>query len=103
MLSGQLGWQNSSTLCILKVYTISGGVMHYHSRIFKSGNSLAIRIPKRFHFSDQQEVEMFMRNGDLVIRVAAKNLAEAFLQVKPFPDDVLDNVIEDLPPQERDF
>ena len=77
--------------------------MHHHTHVFKSGNSLAIRIPKSFHLDDHQEVEIFMRNNELIVRVIYKNLADAFLALPPFPDDVLADGIEDLPPQERDF
>ena len=77
--------------------------MQYHSRIFKSGNSLAVRIPKRFHFSEQQEVEMFMRNDELIIRIVPKSLADALMNLVPFPSDMLSEGIEDLPPQKRKF
>lgn len=77
--------------------------MHHHTRVFKSGNSLAVRIPKAFHFDEQQEVEIFMRNNELIVRIVQKNLADAFVLLPTFPDDVLQNGIEDLPPQARDF
>ena len=77
--------------------------MHHHTHIFKSGNSLAIRIPQSFHLENHQEVELFMRNNELIVRIVHKNLADAFLALPPFPDDVLSDGIEDLPPQERDF
>ena len=77
--------------------------MHHHTRVFKSGNSLAVRIPKAFQLSDQQEVELFIRNNELIIRIVPKNLAAALALLIPFPDDVLAEKIEDFPPQERDF
>lgn len=76
--------------------------MHRHTRIFKSGNSLAVRIPKTFDLHDQQEVEIFMRRGELVIRVVPMNLADAWASLIAFPDDVKAE-IDDLPPQKRDF
>ncbi|MCX7120340.1 MAG: AbrB/MazE/SpoVT family DNA-binding domain-containing protein [Gammaproteobacteria bacterium] len=77
--------------------------MHHHTRVFKSGNSLAIRIPKSFDLSNHQEVEIFVRNNELIVRIVPKNLADAFLALSPFPDDVLVEGVEDLPPQKRDF
>lgn len=77
--------------------------MHHHTRVFKSGNSLAVRIPKAFQLNDQQEVELFIRKDELVIRVVPKNLAAALTLLVPFPDDVLAEKIKDLPPQKRDF
>lgn len=76
--------------------------MHHHTKIFKSGNSLAVRIPKDFHLHEKQEVEIFMKNNEIIIRMVPKNLAEAILLCEPFPDDYPDD-IEDFPPQERDF
>ncbi len=77
--------------------------MHHTTHVFKSGNSLAIRIPKAFHLTDHQEVELFMRKNELVIRVVYKNLADAFLALEPFPDDFFAEGRIDLPPQERDW
>lgn len=77
--------------------------MRHHTRVFKSGNSLAVRIPKAFHLDEQQEVEIFMRNNEVIIRIVPKNLAAAFALLTPFPDDVLSDGIEDLPPQKRNF
>lgn len=77
--------------------------MHRTTRIFKSGNSLAIRIPKEFHLNDQQEVEVFQREGELVIRLIPKNLAIAFRLLSSFPEDFFQDGRIDLPPQDRDF
>ncbi len=77
--------------------------MHHITRIFKSGNSLAVRIPKAFHISDQQEVELFLRKNEVIIRIIPKNLAAALDSLIPFPDDFLEGDAEDLPPQNRDF
>lgn len=77
--------------------------MHHITHVFKSGNSLAIRIPKSFHFREQQVVELFMRKNALVIRLVPQNLAAAMLALKPFPDDFLREGIMDAPPQKRQF
>lgn len=77
--------------------------MHHTTRVFKSGNSLAVRIPRAFHLDDQQEVELFLRKNEVIIRIVPKNLAAALALLIPFPDDFLENGIEDLPPQDRDF
>ena len=77
--------------------------MNHHTHVFKSGNSLAIRIPKAFHFNEDQEVELLMRDGELVVRIIAKNLADAVLALPPFPDDLCVENIEDTVPQKREF
>lgn len=77
--------------------------MTYHTHIFKTGNSLALRLPKAFHFNVRQEVELVMRNNELIVRIVPKNLAETVLALPAFPDDVNAEMIEDLPPQGRDF
>lgn len=78
-------------------------MMHHITRVFKSGNSLAIRIPKTFHLDNQQKVELFLRKNEVIIRIVPKNLAAALALLLPFPDDFLSDGIEDLPPQNRDF
>lgn len=77
--------------------------MHRITRVFKSGNSLAVRIPKSFHITDQQEVEIFLKNNEIIIRIIPKNLADALISLIPFPDDVFEQNIDDAPPQKRDF
>ena len=37
------------------------------ARIFKSGNSQAVRLPKEFRF-DSEEVEIFRRGDEVVLR-----------------------------------
>jgi antitoxin VapB len=74
------------------------------TRIFRSGNSLAIRLPKDFQMSPGS-VLIFWKDGDLVIRTKPKpqTLVEMMSELKPFPDDVSVETIEDLPPKERNF
>ena len=72
------------------------------TRVFKSGNSQAVRIPKEFQL-DVDEVEIFSRNGELVIRPKPKNLLEVLDILASLPDDFMKDGREDLPPQERNF
>jgi len=72
------------------------------TRVFKSGNSQAVRIPKEFQL-DVDEVEIFSRDGELVLRPKRKNLLEAFNIITSLPDDFMKDGREDLPPQERNF
>ena len=57
------------------------------SRIFKSGNSLAVRIPKELAFADAaQEVEIERKGETLVIRpVKRQSLAGAMKAFAAFP------------------
>jgi antitoxin VapB len=72
------------------------------TRVFKSGNSQAVRIPKEFQL-DVDEVEIFSRDGELVIRPKRKNLLEALDILASLPDDFMKDGREDLPPQDRNF
>ena len=72
------------------------------TRVFKSGNSQAVRIPKEFQL-DVEEVEIFSRDGELVIRPKKDNLADVFDLITGLSDDFMKDGREDLPPQERDF
>jgi antitoxin VapB len=57
------------------------------SRVFKSGNSLAVRIPKELAFADAaQEVEIERKGETLVIRrVNQQSLAGAMKAFAAFP------------------
>jgi antitoxin VapB len=72
------------------------------TKVFKSGNSLAVRLPKGFHVSGNK-VEIFRRNQDLVIREIPETLARAFELLTQMPDDFFADGRNDPPPQERDF
>ena len=71
------------------------------AKIFKSGNSQAVRIPKEFRF-DAKEVEIFKRGEELVLRPKAKNLGVAFELFREMPADFTVDGREDDKPQERE-
>ncbi len=72
------------------------------TRVFKSGNSQAVRIPKEFQF-DVPEVEIIRRGDELIIRPKKENIADAFNLITGLSDDFMQDGRDDLPPQERDF
>jgi antitoxin VapB len=47
------------------------------AKVFRSGNSQAVRIPKRFRFCSQY-VEILRRGRDIVLRERPANLSAAF-------------------------
>ncbi len=71
------------------------------ARVFKSGNSQAVRLPKEFRFHSK-EVEIFRRGDEVVLREKSKGMARAFELIANLPIDV--DAIEDAhfePPQKR--
>jgi len=73
------------------------------AKVFKSGNSQAVRLPKEFQF-DVSEVEIFKQGNDVVLRKINVTGLDLFNQLTSIelPDDFY-NSIEDLEIQERDF
>lgn len=69
------------------------------ARIFKSGNSQAVRLPVEFKL-DVAEVQIFRKDGDLVLRPLKKTWEEYFNRGRRFSDEFPD-VIEDIPVEER--
>jgi antitoxin VapB len=47
------------------------------ARVFKSGNSQAVRLPKEFQFSGR-EVEIFRRGDEVVLRQKPRGMERAF-------------------------
>ena len=47
------------------------------AKIFKSGNSQALRLPKEFQF-DVHEVEILRRGDEIILRKKPQNLARIF-------------------------
>jgi len=72
-----------------------------YTKVFQSGNSQAIRIPKEFRFCSD-EVEILKRNNELIVREKPKNLVLAFKLLTEMPDDFFDEGRLDDKPQERD-
>ena len=70
------------------------------ARVFKSGNSQAIRLPKEFRV-ESRELEIFRRGREIVLREPEANVARAFDILSALPDDFLPDRVQE-PPQERD-
>ena len=71
------------------------------AKVFKSGNSQAVRLPKEFRFGSE-EVEIFRRGDEVVLRERSKGMARAFELIADLPIDV--DAIEEAhsePPQRR--
>jgi antitoxin VapB len=70
------------------------------ARVFKSGNSQAVRLPKEFRLRGQ-EVDIFRRGDELVLRERSKGMERAFEIIANLPiEDLADE--RDLPPTEPD-
>lgn len=68
------------------------------ARVFKSGNSQAVRLPKEFRLRGK-EVEIFRRGDELVLREKQKGMERAFDIIANLPiEDLADD--RDEPPKE---
>jgi antitoxin VapB len=56
------------------------------AKVFRSGNSQAVRLPKEFRFK-AKEVEVFRRGDEVVLREKPVNLARAFDLLASLPED----------------
>lgn len=72
------------------------------TRVFKSGNSQAVRLPVGFQIA-AKEVEIFRRGKEIVIREKPKNLSRAFELLTSLPKDLFSEERNDTPPQKRKF
>ena len=72
-----------------------------YARVFQSGNSQAVRLPKEFRFKTGK-VEIFRRGNEIVLREHADNALAIFEALSSLPDDFLEQGREDMPPQHRD-
>lgn len=71
------------------------------ARVFQSGNSQAVRLPKEFRFKTK-EVEIFQRGDEVVLREKRYTPADAFAILASLPDDFMVEGRKDAPPQERE-
>lgn len=58
------------------------------AKVFHSGNSQAVRLPKEFRFK-AQEVEIFRRGKDIILREKPKNLGLVFEILSSFSEDFM--------------
>jgi antitoxin VapB len=70
------------------------------AKVFKSGNSQAIRLPKEYRFNSS-EVEIYRRGDDVVLREKRRGLGRAFELLASLPEDFLAEGCNDPLPQKR--
>jgi antitoxin VapB len=58
------------------------------AKIFRSGNSQALRLPKEFQL-DVPEVEIFRRGDEIIIRKKPQNLARVFELLTGLSEDFM--------------
>jgi antitoxin VapB len=71
------------------------------TRVFKSGNSQAVRLPKEFSVNSKV-LEIFRRGDEIVLRETSKGLARAFEILTELPEDFYVEGRQDPPPQDRE-
>ncbi len=91
----------SNGIYTLSIYICRGAEMSTYARVFQSGNSQAVRLPKEFRF-DVDQVEIFRRGDEIVLRASPVSGATVFDALVDLPEDILAGGREDAPPQRRD-
>jgi len=71
------------------------------TKVFKSGNSQAVRLPKEFQF-DVAEVEIFRRGGELVLRKPAQDASRVFELLTSLPRDFMEEGRQQPPLEQRE-
>ena len=72
-----------------------------YARVFQSGNSQAIRLPKEFRVNVSR-VEIFRRGEDIILRERPLSAGSIFDALIGFPPDFMADGREDSNPQERE-
>jgi antitoxin VapB len=70
------------------------------AKVFKSGNSQAVRIPKEFHLEDD-EVEIRRRGDSLILRPKKRSWTALFESLDKFTDDFMAEARNQPPMQKR--
>ncbi len=73
------------------------------AKVFKSGNSQAVRLPKAFRLKGP-EVEITRRGDEIVLRELPKRkrgLEELFEIIVSMPDGVFEEIKDTRPPEKR--
>jgi antitoxin VapB len=72
-----------------------------YARVFQSGNSQAVRLPKDFRIQSDR-VEIFRQGNDIVLREHAPSAAAIFDVLTELPAELFSEPRVDAPPQERE-
>jgi len=73
------------------------------ARVFKSGNSQAVRLPKAFRLKGP-EVEISRRGDEIVLREKPpkkRGLSEVLDILAAMPDDAFEGIKDERPPEKR--
>lgn len=71
------------------------------ARVFRSGNSQAVRLPKQFRLNSE-EVEIFRRGDEIVLREKDGTMTRAFELLAGLPEDLsLPGRAKDLPQKRK--
>ena len=73
------------------------------TRTFKSGNSIAVRIPREFKLEAGKTLEIKRRGKELVLVEREQNLGFLVDLLQSMPADFFAEKRIDPPPQDRDF
>ena len=71
------------------------------AKVFMTGRSQAIRLPKEFRF-EGKEVEIFRRGDEVILREKPITVDRFFDVLAQMPDDFYIEERVDEPPQERE-
>lgn len=71
------------------------------ARVFQSGNSQAVRLPKEFRFT-VKDVEIFQRGDEIILRERRYAPADALAIFTGFPTDFMEEGRKDSAPQTRE-
>lgn len=72
-----------------------------YARVFQSGNSQAVRLPKAFRLNADR-VEIFRRGNEIVLREKPANAVAIFDALVQLPADFMADGRDDTPPQPRE-
>ena len=72
-----------------------------YAKVFQSGNSQAVRLPKEYRL-EVSKVEILKRGNEIVLRPAPRNASAIFDALSALPEDFLSEGRSDALPQPRE-
>src|ERR1700686_3528921 len=98
-LLGQSSGTGACKCIYIAVYISERQIMAV-ARVFKSGNSQAVRLPKKFRVKSS-EVEIFRRGDEIVLREKAGGMVRVLDLLAELPADMFPKKRKDPQPQRR--
>jgi antitoxin VapB len=86
-------WESSRLVATIRIYSPWRWTVSDRAKLFKSGGSQAVRLPREYRFEDQDEVRIYREGFRIILEPVERTWSREFLELLgsapdfPAPDE----------------